>query len=137
TAFIGIGIGIAVGARGKALAVVATVIGFLVAAGAHAAWNGSLLLDEGRNAIATYVFLMAPAFLLLAGFAIWSRRREGAVLTTALSNCAQRGFLDPAEIPWLARIPARRFARRYAESVGGRAARRTMVAYQNAAVELG
>ncbi len=52
-------------------------------------------------------------------------------------DCAQRGFLDPAEIPWLARIPARRFARRYAEKVGGQPARRTMVAYQNEAVELG
>ena len=80
---------------------------------------------------------MVPAFLLLSGFAVWSRRREGAVLTTALTDCAQRGFLDPAEIPWLSRIPARRFARRYAEKVGGPPARRTMVAYQNAAVELG
>jgi RsiW-degrading membrane proteinase PrsW (M82 family) len=137
TAFTGIGIGIAVGARGKTLAVVATLIGFGLAVGAHSAWNSSLMVDDGRNAIATYFFLMVPAFLLLIGFAIWSRRREGAVLTTALSDCARRGFLDPAEIPWLARIPARRFARRYAEKVGGKAARRTMVAYQNAAVELG
>ena len=137
TAFIGIGIGIAVGARSRSVRVLAPILGYLVAVAAHAAWNGSLMLDDGRNAIATYVFLMVPAFLLLTGFAVWSRRREGAVLTTALSDCAQRGFLDHAEIPWLARIPARRFARRYAERVGGKPARRTMVAYQNAAVELG
>jgi len=80
---------------------------------------------------------MVPGFLLLSGFAIWSRRREGGVLTAALGDCAQRGFLDPAEIPWLARIPARRFARRYAEKVGGPDARRAMVTYQNEAVELG
>ena len=137
TAFIGIGIGVAVGARSKAVRVIAPVIGYLVAVGAHAAWNGSLMLDDGRNALATYFFLMVPAFLLLTSFAVWSRRREGAVLTTALSDCAQRGYLDPAEIPWLSRIPARRFARRYAERAGGKAARRTMVAYQNEAVELG
>jgi RsiW-degrading membrane proteinase PrsW (M82 family) len=137
TAFIGIGIGIAVGARSKAVRVTAPIIGYLVAVGAHAAWNASLSLDDGRNAVATYVFLMVPAFLLLIGFAAWSRRREGAVLTTALSDCAHRGFLHPAEIPWLARIPARRFARRYAEKVGGKGARRTMVDYQNEAVELG
>jgi RsiW-degrading membrane proteinase PrsW (M82 family) len=137
TAFIGIGIGIAVGARSKVVRFVAPVAGYLVAVAAHGAWNGSLMLDDGRNALATYFFLMVPAFLLLTGFAVWSRRREGAVLTAALSDCAQRGFLDPAEIPWLARIPARRFARRYAEKVGGKTARRTMVAYQNAAVELG
>ncbi|MCW2827684.1 MAG: putative integral rane protein [Marmoricola sp.] len=137
TAFTGIGIGLAVTARSKGVRVVAPVLGYVAAVAAHAAWNASLSLDDGRNAIATYIFLMVPAFLLLIGFAIWWRRREGGVLTTALGDCAQRGFLDPAEIPWLARIPARRFARRYAEKVGGKAARRTMVAYQNEAVELG
>ena len=137
TAFTGIGIGIAVGSRSKAVRVLAPIIGYVVAVAAHAAWNGSLMIDDGRNAIATYFFLMVPAFLLLSGFAVWSRRREGAVLTVALTDCAQRGFLDPAEIPWLARIPARRFARRYAEKVGGPVARRAMVAYQNEAVELG
>jgi RsiW-degrading membrane proteinase PrsW (M82 family) len=137
TAFTGIGIGLAVTARSKTVRVVAPFVGYLFAVAAHAAWNGSLTLDDGRNALATYVFLMVPAFLLLAGFAIWSRRREGSVLTAALSDAAQRGFLDPAEIPWLARIPARRFARRYAEKVGGKPARRAMAAYQNEAVELG
>ncbi len=137
TAFTGIGVGIAVGTRRHGLRVLAPLIGYLVAVGAHSAWNASLLLDDGHNAVATYVFLMVPAFLLLSGFAVWSRRREGAVLTAALSDCAQRGFLDPAEIPWLSRIPARRFARRYAERVGGPEARRAMVTYQNDAVELG
>jgi len=137
TAFTGIGIGIAVGSRSKAVRVLAPLVGYLVAVAAHASWNASLMSDGGRNAVATYVFLMVPAFLLLLGFAVWSRRREGHVLTAALTDCAQRGFLDPAEVPWLARIPARRFARRYAESAGGKAARRTMVAYQNEAVELG
>ena len=137
TAFTGIGIGIAVTARSRSVRILAPLGGYLVAVLAHAAWNGSLMLDDGRNAIATYFFLMVPAFFLLIGFAVWSRRREGAVLTAALTDCAQRGFLDPAEIPWLARIPARRFARRYAEKVGGQPARRAMVAYQNEAVELG
>jgi RsiW-degrading membrane proteinase PrsW (M82 family) len=137
TAFTGIGVGLAVASRSKGVRVLAPLGGYVVAVGAHAAWNSSLMLDDGRNAIATYFFLMVPAFLLLTGFAIWSRRREGHVLTAALSDCAQRGFLDPAEIPWLARIPARRFARRYAEKAGGPPARRAMVAYQNEAVELG
>ena len=137
TSFIGIGVGLAVASRSWAVRVLAPLVGYLVAVPAHAAWNGSLMLDDGRNAFATYFFLMVPAFLLLTGFAVWSRRREGRVLTAALSDCAQRGFLDPAEIPWLARIPARRFARRYAERAGGQPARRVMVAYQNEAVELG
>jgi RsiW-degrading membrane proteinase PrsW (M82 family) len=137
TSFIGIGIGIAVTSRHRGVRVLAPVAGYVAAVCVHAAWNGSLLLDDGSNAVASYVFLMVPAFLLLTGFATWSRRREGAVLTAALTDCAQRGFLDPAEIPWLSRIPARRFARRYAEKVGGRPARRTMVDYQLESVELG
>ncbi len=137
TSFIGIGIGIAVTSRHRGVRVLAPVAGYVAAVCVHAAWNGSLLLDDGRSAVASYVFLMVPAFLLLTGFATWARRREGAVLTAALTDCAQRGFLDPAEIPWLSRIPARRFARRYAEKVGGRPARRTMVDYQLESVELG
>jgi RsiW-degrading membrane proteinase PrsW (M82 family) len=137
TAFTGIGIGIAVGSPRKVVRVLAPLGGYIVAVAAHASWNASLMFDGGRNAVATYVFLMVPAFLLLLGFAVWSRRREGQVLTEALNDCAQRGFLDAAEVPWLARIPARRFARRYAEKAGGTQARRTMVAYQSEAVELG
>jgi RsiW-degrading membrane proteinase PrsW (M82 family) len=137
TAFTGIGVGIAVGSRTRVVRVLAPVAGYVVAVCAHASWNLSLMIDDGRNAVTTYIFLMVPAFLLLLGFAIWSRRREGRVLTTALTDCAQRGFLDPAEVPWLARIPARRFARRYAERAGGKPARRAMVAYQSEAVELG
>ena len=137
TAFTGIGIGIAVNSRSRSVRFLAPLLGYVFAVAAHAAWNGSLMLDDGRNAMTTYLFLMIPAFLLLVGFAVWSRRREGRVLTAALTDCANRGFLDPAEVPWLSRIPARRFARRYADKVGGKPARRTMVAYQSHAVELG
>jgi RsiW-degrading membrane proteinase PrsW (M82 family) len=137
TAFTGIGVGIAVGSKSRAVHVLAPLGGYVVAVGAHSAWNTSLMIDDGRNAVTTYVFLMVPAFLLMIGFAVWSRRREGLVLTAALTDCARRGFLDAAEVPWLARIPARRFARRYAEKVGGTPARRAMADYQNEAVELG
>ena len=137
TSFTGIGVGIAVGSRSRAVRVVAPLAGYAVAVVAHASWNSSLMLDGGRNAVSTYLFLMAPAFLLLIGFAVWSRRREGRILTEALTDCARRGLLDPAEVPWLARIPARRFARRHAQRAGGRPARRAMAAYQNEAVELG
>lgn len=137
TSFIGIGVGLAVTSRSWAVRVLGPLVGYLLAVAAHGAWNGSLVLDDGANAFATYLFLMVPAFLLLSGFAIWSRRRERAVLTRALDDCARRGFLDPAEVPWLARISARRFARRYAERAGGQQGRRVMATYQNEAVELG
>jgi RsiW-degrading membrane proteinase PrsW (M82 family) len=137
TAFTGIGIGIAVMSRHRWVQVVAPVVGYALAVAAHSLWNASLLLDNGANAAANYLLLMVPGFLVLVGFAIWARRREGAVLAAALSDCARRGFLHPNEVPWLARIPARRVARRNAAAVGGDAALTAMKLYQSEAIELG
>ena len=85
----------------------------------------------------TYLFVMVPGFLVIVGFAIWARRRESQLLTVALADCAKRGFIDPAEIPWLVRLLARRAARRNAGEVGGRSARENMATYQQQAIELG
>jgi RsiW-degrading membrane proteinase PrsW (M82 family) len=137
TAFTGIGIGIAVTSRRRWVQVVAPVVGYALAVGAHALWNASLLLDNGANAAANYLLLMVPGFLVLVGFAIWARRREGALLAAALTDCARRGFLHPNEVPWLARIPARRVCRRHAAAVGGEPALTAMKLYQSEAIELG
>jgi len=137
TAFTGIGIGIAVVSRKPAARVLAPLAGYLLAVAAHAAWNVSVFLGSGERFVLTYLFVMVPGFLLIVGFAIWARRREAILLTEALTDCARRGFIDPAEIPWLVRLPARREARRNAEAVGGRGARSTMAEYQQQAIELG
>lgn len=137
TAFLGVGIGLAVASRSRPLRVVAPMVGYLLAVGAHALWNGSLLIDGGSGALATYVLLMVPAFMAFSGFAVWARRREGVLLATALTDCARRGFLDPAEVPWLARIPGRRACRDHARRTGGVPALEAMRAYQAAAIELG
>lgn len=136
TAFTGIGVGIAVSSRRKSVRFLAPVAGYALAVGTHGLWNAALMLDNGRDAVAGYVFLMVPAFFVFVVFAVWVRAREGKMLTTALADCARRGFLDPAEIPWLVRLPARRACRRYAERTGGRSARAAMVSYQREAIEL-
>jgi RsiW-degrading membrane proteinase PrsW (M82 family) len=136
TTFTGIGVGIAVNSRSKAMQVIAPLGGYLIAVAAHSSWNAALMVDNGRNAVATYIFLMVPAFFLVVGFAVWSRRREGRILTAALADCAKRGFIDAAEIPWLVRIPARRVCRKYAAKAGGAQARQVMAAYQHEAIEL-
>ena len=69
------------------------MIGHVVAVTAHATWNASAFFRGGGAFVLTYVFAMVPAFLLLVGFAVWARRREGAMLTQSLSDCAQRGYL--------------------------------------------
>jgi RsiW-degrading membrane proteinase PrsW (M82 family) len=137
TAFFGIGVGIAVSSRRRAVQVIAPLIGYLLAVGAHASWNAAMLLNDGRGALTTYLLLMVPAFLAFSGFAIWARRREGVLLATALTDCARRGFLDASEVPWLARIPARRACREHAERVAGQDGLRAMRAYQSEAIELG
>jgi len=137
TAFIGIGLGIAVSSRSRAVQIVAPALGYVVAVAAHALWNAALLLDDGSGAVATYLLLMVPGFLIVAGFAIWTRRREGVLLAAALTDCAQRGFLQPQEVPWLTRIPARRACRKYAETNGGDRALDAMKLYQTEAIELG
>ena len=137
TAFIGIGLGLAVTTRNRVVQVVAPVVGYLLAVGAHALWNGSLLLNGGAGAVGTYLVLMVPAFLVVVALAVWSRRREGALLAASLTDCARRGFLHPNEVPWLTRIPARRTCRRHAAEVGGEAALTAMKLYQTEAIELG
>jgi len=137
TAFTGIGIGIAVSSRSRSVRMTAPAVGFVFAVAAHAAWNGSLLVDGGSGAVGAYLLLMVPAFLIMVVFAIWSRRREGVLLATALADCATRGFLDAREVPWLTRIPARKACRKHARRVGGRIALDAMKSYQTEAVELG
>jgi RsiW-degrading membrane proteinase PrsW (M82 family) len=136
TAFTGIGVGIAVSSRSRLVGLVAIAGGYALAVCAHALWNASLMLQDGSAAVLAYVFLMVPAFLLLVAFAVWARSRESKLMAAALADCARRGFLDPREIPWLVRLPARRYCRRYAGRVGGPAGRRAMVSYQREAIEL-
>ncbi|MGN6251138.1 MAG: PrsW family intramembrane metalloprotease [Marmoricola sp.] len=137
TACTGIGIGIAVNARSGAVRVLAPLVGYAVAVAAHGLWNASLMFDAGAGAVVTYVGVMLPALLLFTALAVWARAREGRLLAVSLADCARRGFLHPAEIPWLVRLPARRASRRHAEAVGGPAAREAMAAYQREAIELG
>lgn len=137
TAFIGIGVGVAVVSRTRTWRLLAPLLGYFVAVIAHGSWNGSAFFAEGRLFMLTYLFAMVPAFLLLAGFAVWARSREGRMLTRSLTDCSRRGLLDASEVPWLVRLPARRNSRRFARAYGGKVADRVMREYQQQAVELG
>jgi RsiW-degrading membrane proteinase PrsW (M82 family) len=137
TSAIGVGVGIAVLTRNPATRLLAPLLGYVVAVGAHALWNLSALLGSGSVFVLTYLFAMVPAFLVLAGFAVWARHREGVLLSRSLTDCARRGMIRPADVPWLVRLPARRASRRYAASYGGAPAEKVMRAYQQQAVELG
>lgn len=140
TSAIGVGIAVAVTTRRRWLRWLAPVLGFAVAIGLHAAWNGSAsLADRGElptEFFATYVFAMLPLLGAGIGMAFWARVREGRVLSRALADAARRGWLHPAEIHWLVRLGDRAVARRFAGRVAGPEAKKAMKAYQQAATEM-
>jgi RsiW-degrading membrane proteinase PrsW (M82 family) len=137
TSLTGVGVGIAVVTRHRVWRWLAPLLGYLAAVAAHGSWNASASVGGGRLFVLTYVFAMVPAFLLLAGFALWARHREGRMLTRSLGDAAARGLIDGREIPWLVRLPARRASRAFAGRHGGPTAERVMREYQQQAVELG
>jgi RsiW-degrading membrane proteinase PrsW (M82 family) len=137
TSLTGIGVGVAVVTRSPTWRFLAPLLGYVAAVIAHGSWNASAFFAGGQLFVLTYLFAMVPAFLLLAGFAVWARHREGRLLTRSLSDAAARGLLDPAEVPWLVRLPARRASRRYARAHGGPVAEKVMREYQQQAIELG
>ena len=136
TAFIGIGVGLAIASRRRWVRIVAPLAGFATAALLHGLWNASTLAGTGHF-ILVYGTLMLPAFLGVAAFAVYRRRSERPLLTSALHDAAQRGLLPATDIPWLVDLRARRHARRWARQQGGTPAERGMRDYQAAAIELG
>ncbi|MGZ4447401.1 MAG: PrsW family intramembrane metalloprotease [Nocardioides sp.] len=136
TAFTGIGVGIAVGARSRAVRVLAPLAGYACAVVAHATWNTSTVFGFSHFAL-VYLVLMAPAFVAIVCFAVWSRRSERRMLTAALADAAERGLIPATDIGWVVDLSARRRSRAFARQQGGKPAERAMRDYQQAAIELG
>ncbi|WP_372727640.1 PrsW family intramembrane metalloprotease [Nocardioides sp.] len=136
TAFIGIGVGIAVGTRRPVVRLAAPLTGYVIAVATHATWNASTVFGL-ESFVAVYGLLMAPGFLAVIAFAVWTRRSERRMLTAALGDAAQRGLIPASDIGWVVDLRARRLGRRYARQHGGKAGERAMREYQQAAIELG
>ena len=136
TAFIGIGVGIAVGSRSRGLRMAAPVGGYLVAVLTHGLWNGSTVFGVAGFA-GVYVVLMLPALAGLAALALWARRSEATMLAAALHDAARRQLIPATDIGWVVDLRARRAARAHALSTGGKPAARAVADYQQALIELG
>ncbi|GAA0970854.1 Protease PrsW [Nocardioides aquaticus] len=136
TAFIGIGVGLAVSSRSRSVRVGAPLLGYLAAVLAHGLWNGSTVAGLG-GFVGVYVVLMLPALAGIVALAVWARRSERVMLLAALGDAAQRGLVPATDIGWVVDLPARRAARLHARETGGRAAERAMRDYQQAVIELG
>ena len=137
TAFIGIGVGLAITSRSRVMKVAAPLAGYVLAVLAHAAWNASTLIGGGLAFVLAYFLVMVPGFLLVAGFAVWMRGREKHLLVASLTDAANRGLIAHADIPHVVDLRARRYARAFARTHGGPQGLSAMREYQQAAVELG
>jgi RsiW-degrading membrane proteinase PrsW (M82 family) len=131
----GVGFGIAVTTRHRVLRVLAPILGWCTAVVLHGLWNLSAV--AGLRGFATaYVLTQVPIFVAAVAFALWARRREGRLIARHLAVYAETGWLTPNEVAMLSSIPARRRARAWAQSEGGRAGAQAMRAFQDTASEL-
>jgi protease PrsW len=135
TAATGIGIGLAVSSRHPGVRVMAPILGFLAAILMHAIWNGSAFWGSNGFLFA-YGAIMLPLLVVVLAIAIWARSREGKMLTAALHQVAQMGWIRPEEIRWVARLSDRMSARAYAKRVGGKPAGAARRAYQQTMIEV-
>jgi RsiW-degrading membrane proteinase PrsW (M82 family) len=137
TAAFGIAIGLAVTRRSKLLRVVIVVLGLVASMCLHGLWNGSLSYGPDSGVGFALAYLALGALLLAAaGLAIVVRVRQVRILERSLSYVAQRGWIHPAEIPYLSRFGHRKAARRYARSEHGKVAARIVKRYQLLATEM-
>jgi protease PrsW len=134
TAATGIGIGIAVTTRRPVVRVLAPILGFLAAVVMHGIWNGSTFWGA-QGFLFAYGAIILPLLIVVLAVAIWARSREGAMLTSALQQVAQMGWLRPEEIRWIARLSDRMSARSYAKRIGGKPAAAALQAYQQTMTE--
>jgi hypothetical protein len=102
----------------------------------HGLWNGSVSYFGGGGFLLVYLLMMVPTFVAFVAIAALARRSEGRILVRALTDAGGRGWLHPAEVPYLASFPLRADARRFAKRVGGEGAARAVKAYQSAATRM-
>jgi hypothetical protein len=137
TAAFGIAVGLAVGRKSKALRVVIGAVGLTISIGLHGLWNGSASYgpDDGTGFVLAYLAL--GALLVVIGVvAIVVRVRQVRILEQSLSYVAERGWIHPAEIPYLSRFGYRKAARRYARGNYGKDAGLIVKQYQQLATEM-
>ncbi|WP_332666569.1 PrsW family intramembrane metalloprotease [Aeromicrobium sp.] len=135
TSAFGIAIGLAAGRRSRTLKILISLAGVVVSIGLHALWNGSLSYGGGAGFLLAYLIL-AALLVGLAVLAIIVRTRQVRILERSLSYVAQRGWIHPAEIPYLSHFGYRKAARKYAKGEGGKVAAQVVTRYQRLATEM-
>jgi RsiW-degrading membrane proteinase PrsW (M82 family) len=135
TSAFGIAIGIALTRRSRTAKTIIVLLGLAVSIGLHGLWNGSLSFGGGTGFVLVYLAL-GIVLLAVGILAIVVRVRQVRVLEQSLTYVADRGWIHPAEIPYLSRFGYRKRARRYAKQHHGRVAARIVRRYQALATEM-
>jgi RsiW-degrading membrane proteinase PrsW (M82 family) len=135
TAAFGIGLGLAAQHARSWRKAAAPALGFLVAVALHTVWNLSAVHGPSRF-VAAYVLVMVPVFAGFVGIVVWARRREQAIILRHLPAYAEAGWLNADEVPALASLPARRWARMAVRRQSGRRAAIAERHFQHTATEL-
>ena len=130
-----IGVGLGIAATRKGSWVVAPLAGWVVAVLVHGAWNFSAISGL-QGFVAGYLFLQLPFFAVAVTLAVMARRREGRLIARHLEVYAASGWLTPAEVSMLSRMPDRRNARAWASRTSGPDAGRAMRDFQELGSEL-
>jgi RsiW-degrading membrane proteinase PrsW (M82 family) len=135
TSAFGIAVGLAVTRRSRWSKIVLVVVGLVGSVVLHGLWNGSLSYGGGVGFVLVYLVLGA-LLAVLAVIAIIVRVRQVRTLEQSLSYVAERGWIHPAEIPYLSRFGYRRTARRYAAAQHGKLTAQAVRRYQRLATEM-
>lgn len=135
TSAFGIAIGISVARKTKAAKWLIGALGLATSVSLHALWNGSLSYGGGAGFLLSYLAL-AVVLVVLATLTIVARNRQVKVLERSLHYVADRGWIHPAEIPYLSRFGYRKAARDYARANHGKNAARAVKRYQTLASEM-
>ena len=114
---IGIAVGLSVSRSSRAQRGGLLLLGYVVSVALHALWNGSIVVGGGVGFLLAYVVL-ACLLLGLGITAVVLRMRQFDVMARALGDMARRGWLHPAEVPWLVRFGRRRQASVFAAGYG-------------------
>lgn len=131
----GISIGVAVMVRSRVLKVLVLMAGMASSMALHGLWNASL--SYGGGAAFVLVYLVLGSLLLALGImAVVVRVGQVRTLERSLSYVAERGWIHPAEIPYLSRFGHRKAARSWARQHHGRVAARIVTRYQRLATEM-
>ncbi len=134
TACTGIGIGLAATvARSAAARIAYGTVGLVVAMALHAIWNLSASVGAYLQ---VYLAFQMPIFAVFLVGLVLLRQREAGLVRRYLSQYADAGWFTRAEVEMLSSMGQRRSARAWARGLGGRAAVRSMRAFQDSASDL-